>query len=256
MPNNNIVPVTGGTLPAGFCPSTYQDILNAFVALMTVNIPSTASSLQVSANKPSDTTKPWLQLDNLGRPTRIYVFAQGAWISLHPDFPGKTIIYTGTLPDFTQFDGGDNLAIGPYSGPMWQVSNTQLDGSGDANLSGRAPMGVGTFPSKATIALGQQLGEDIHKLIQTELAPHFHLEKIAINRAVKDGGSTDTSGNGGFIGPASLGGDEIFSRVVGGDPSTAPPGGVPTDALGHNTLPPITGVYFLQRTSRLYYTVA
>lgn len=260
MPNNNIIPVTAGTLPQGFCPSDYQSILNGFVSVMSVTIPNTASSLQVSQTKPSDTTKPWLQLDSLGRPVRIYYFAQGAWISLHPDFSGKTIIYTGVLPDFTIFDGGDSKAIGPYSGPMWQIANTQLNGTGTDVFNGRVPIGLaasgaGTFPSGATITLLQQLGEDLHKLTGPECFPHTHAEKIAVNRAVTNGGSIDTSGNGGFVGPIGSGGTEIVSQSAFGDPSTASGGNPPTDSLGHNTLPPCTGVFFLQRTSRLYYTV-
>lgn len=252
MPNQTTLQVIAGIIPQGFCPQGYQDILNMFSSQQTVVLPPSASSLQVSQTKPADTTLPWLQLDSLGRPVRIYLFAQGAWLSLHPDFPGKTIIYTGPLPDFTIFDGGDSNSIGPYSGAMWQLSNTQLDGSGTPNLSGRAPMGVGTFPSGATITLNQQLGEDVHNITLKEMFPHQHAENIAVNLAVPDGGSVRPDGTGAFVGAIGNGGTELLSKIVGGDPTTGNPA---TNSLAHNTLSPVTGVYFLQRTSRLFYSV-
>jgi len=247
MPNNNIVQVQAGVLPAGFCPATYQDILNGFAAESTVTLPDSASSLQVSATKPSDTTKPWQQLDSLGRPTRIYVFAQGAWLSLHPDFPGKIIMYLGVLPDFTIFDGGDANALGAYSGPMWQIANTALDGSGTAALSGRVPIGVGTLPSTAAIALGQTGGEDLHKITQSEMFPHTH----GVHVLRVQHGTTDTNV---FTNDTADPSQQPDSNTLsfGGDPGTGNP---PTAALGHNTLPPYYGLYFLQRTSRLYYAV-
>ena len=243
MPNNNIVQVQAGVLPAGFCPATYQDILNGFASESTVTLPDSASSLQVSATKPSDTTKPWQQLDSLGRPTRIYVFAQGAWLSLHPDFPGKIIMYLGVLPDFTIFDGGDANALGAYSGPMWQLCNTALDGSGTQILTAQVPLGVGTLKSTKVVNVQDTGGEENHILTGQEMPPHTH----PINQVVA--ASTNNFAGGGFNG-ATI--QDINTGSAGGDPTTGTP---PTKALGHNTLPPYVGVYFLQRTSRKFYLV-
>ena len=253
MPNQNTLPVIPGTLPQGFCPATWQDALNGFSAQQNVTIPASAASIQVSATKPGDTTLPWQQLDSLGRPTRIYVFAQGAWLSLHTLPPGFVIIWTGALPDtpdasggFPVFDGGDANARSPYSGPMWQLANTALDGSGTKVFDGRAPMGVGTFPSGATIAQGDKKGEDLHKLTVEEMPPHTHKVPLYAGDAANHADRINTTDE---TDAQNL---NYQSGSTGGDPTTGNP---PTAALGHNTLPPIVGVYFLQRTSRLYYTV-
>jgi hypothetical protein len=247
MPNNNVLQVQAGTLPSGFCPADYQTILNTFSANQTVILPASASSLQVSATKPSDTTKPWLQLDSLGRPVRIYVFAQGAWIAQHPLVSGFIMIWTGALPDFTVFDGGDGNAIGPYSGPMWQQANTALNGSGTAILAAQVPLGVGTLPSGAAVAVGATGGEETHKLTVQELFPHTH----GVHVLRVQHGSVDTNV---FTNDTADSAQQPDSTTLttGGDPATGNP---PTAALGHNTLPPYYGVYFLQRTSRLFYAV-
>lgn len=251
-----LIPVSNGQLPSGFCPPDLQTMLNGFTAAQFVNF-STVNGVVVSSTPPgaSDHDKPWLQLDTAGRPVRLYFFAQGAWLSQHPLQPGFTMIWNQALPNFQTFDGGDASAA-PYaaiSGQMWQLCSTTLDGLGTQVLNSAMPLGVGTLPSGATVGLAQTGGEDLHKLTQQELWPHAHGTTIAINRAVPNGGQVDPSGHGGFAGSfLSDGGTEIQTRTVGGDPSTGNP---PIAALPHNTLSPYYGVYFLQRTQRLFYVV-
>jgi hypothetical protein len=264
------VPVQNGLLPQGFCPSDYQTILNAFSALQYVSItPATgANGMIVSSSTPgpSDHDKPWLRLDSLGRPIRIYIFANGAWLSPHVLPPGFTMIWNQALPDFTTFDGGDaNPApFSELSGQMWQLMGTTLDGKGTQVMQAQFPVGIGQFigtgtpaaPAGATLSIGSVGGEDLHRLVQQELAPHYHNEHIAVNMAVPNGGQIKPDGSGGFVGPIANGGTELITQVVGGDPSTiTPPQTVPSLALGHNTLPPYYGVYFIQRTNRLFYVV-
>lgn len=259
MPN---VPVQNGLLPQGFCPGDYQSILNAFSAVQFVNLGATSSGFVASATPPADHTVAWLQLDSSGNPVRVYYFAQGAWLSLHPIPPGHTTVWPMALPSslsasngLINYDGGDAANVIPYSpitGAMWQLASNALNGSGTRIIQARSPMGVGTFPSGATVNVNDTGGEETHKLTLQELFPHGHFENVAVNRAVPNGGQIDTSGNGGFVGPISLGGTEEFSKVAGGDPATGNP---PTNSLGHNTLSLYYGVYFLQRTSRLFYVV-
>ena len=254
----NII-VQNGQLPQGFCPSDYQSLLNAFSAQQFVAI-NTISSIVVSSTPPADHTVAWLQLDSLGRPTRLYFFAQGAWLSLHPQVPGATMLWNQALPDFTTFDGGDANAApwSSISGQMWQLCATTLDGLGTQVLQAQFPVGVGSFANSGVplpVALAATGGEDLHVLTQPEAPPHYHNEKIAVNRAVANGGSTDTTGGGGFVGPIADGGTELLTSVAEGDPATAPPGGVPVSARAHNNLPPYYVVYFLQRTNRLFYVV-
>lgn len=251
MPN---VPVQNGQLPQGFCPPDYQTILNAFSAAQFVTLAGISSGFVVSATPPADHTVGWLQLDSLGRPVRLYFFAQGAWLSQHPLPPGFTMLWNLGLPNFQTFDGGDSSAApySPLSGQMWQLMSTTQDGLGTQVLQAQFPVGVGNFVLSGAVVVTGAGGEDKHILTPSEGPPHTHPENIAINRAVPAGGQTDPSGNGGFVGPIGLGGSEIFGKTALGDPSSGNP---PTLAQPHNNLPPWYGVYFLQRTNRLFYVV-
>lgn len=255
-------PLQNGQLPVGFCPPDYQTLLNGFTAQQSVNL-NILSSLVVSSTPPSDHTVAWLQLDSAGNPVRIYFFANGAWLSLHPLVPGFTMIWNQVLPNFQTFDGGDAVVApySPISGQMWQLAASTLDGLGTQVLAAQFPIGVGTLPSTTPVALAGTGGEEVHKLVTTELAPHTHGVTSA------SGGLTVRSANGNNLGAVgsvpmisdlSIGGtnqNPLSTTSTGGDPSTIVGTNPPTAALGHNTLPPFYGVYFLQRTKRLFYKV-
>lgn len=220
------IPVQPTQLPSGFCPEGYQSLLNAFSAHQFVDVTGVAGGLTVSATKPSDQSLPWLQLDQFGRPVRIYKFAQGAWLSLHPDVSGKTILWTTTLPDFTTFDGGDALAASAISGPMWEEVT---------ELRARFPLGAGTLPSATAVAIGDTGGEELHVLVIDELPEHAHTVSARTASDINAGGRT-IAGNGTEF-P-----DSFNTGTVGAD-------------QGHATMPPWLGVAFLRRTSRMYYRV-
>lgn len=254
-----IIPVQNGQLPNGFCPAGYQDILNGFSAVQFVDI-SVIASIIVSATPPgaADHDKAWLQLDSLGRPVRLYFFAGGAWLSKHPLPPGFTMLWNQALPNFQTFDGGDANAA-PYSdisGQMWQVMAATLDGLSIAPandvMAARFPVGVGTFPAPPTgtgtvVGVTGSGGEEIHKLSNPEMFPHQHAASGVGNAFVVAGGESSAGGaaitNWGF---------RANTAIAGGDPTTGTP---PTDSLGHENKPPYYGVYFLQRTNRIYYRV-
>lgn len=240
--NQLILPVNFGTLPAGFCPTDYQSLGATFAGISTVTFPTTFSGVFVSTSPPTDTTAYWIQIDSLGRPTRGYAFAQGKWLSLHPIVPRLTMIWVDALPDFTTFDGGDGNAAGPASGPMWQQAQTT---GGALVLQAQFPIGVGTLPSAGVVAVGQTGGEELHILSVDEMPPHVHsLPQIQQQLATGNNQNYLTL-QGNAISP-------ITTTSTGGDPTTGPP---PTSAKGHNNVPPFYGVYFLQRSGRLYYAV-
>lgn len=253
------IPVQNGLLPQGFCPSDYQSILNAFSAQQFINFTNIANGFVISSTPPADHSVGWLQLDSLGRPVRLYAFAQGAWLSPHPIQPGFTMIWPQALPvalnasnGLINYDGGDGN-LPPYSaisGAMWQLANASLDGTGTQIMGARMPLTVGTLTSGKIVNAGDVGGEENHKLTVQEMFPHVHGEQIANNRAVPNGGTPST--NGDFMGPSTNGGTEFLTRSVGGDPATGNP---PTNSLGHNTMSLYFGVYMLQRTSRLFYVV-
>jgi|SRR6516225_10820809 hypothetical protein len=260
------VPVQNGQLPQGFCPPDYQTMLNAFSAQQFVSVDTIAGTV-VSATPPADHTTSWLQLDSFGRPVRTYYFAQGAWLSLHPLPPGFTMLWNQVLPNFTIFDGGDANAApwSALSGQMWQLMAATLDGLSVAPLNdvmnAKFPVGVGTFlkpdgtVSSGPIAVGANTtgngvtGEDVHILSKPELPAHDHIPDPTSDKPHKillvapyagsiTGSDTVNSGSEQAVGPN----DGAAIANVG-------------QGLGHNNLPPMTGVYFLQRTNRLFYVV-
>jgi hypothetical protein len=218
-----VLPVAAGQLPSGFCPPDYQSMLNGYAAALSVTFPLSFSGVVAQSTRPSDTTAVWLQLDTLGRPTRLYYFAQGAWLSMHTLQPGIIMIWPTALPDFTTFDGGDANALGPSSGPMWQQFTA---------LNAAFPIGAGTLPSTTVVPVTGTGGEEKHQLTTTELASHSHVMP----------GFPGGGGTGGLTTYDTLPGavTSYSTQLAGGD-------------TPHNNLPPYFGVYFLQRTTRLFF---
>lgn len=156
MANELTLPITAGALPPGFCPSSEQERLNQYQAVSFVTFPSTFSGIILSATKPADTTRAWGQLDQYGRLLRIYNFANGSWVSLHPTAPGLTMWWFQNLPNFAVFDGGDANPIGDASGPMWQQAKL-----GDGTLiAAKFPITAGALPSGANLVVGGSGGEE------------------------------------------------------------------------------------------------
>jgi hypothetical protein len=266
------IPVQNGQLPQGFCFTDFQTLLNAFSAQQFVSF-SAISSIVASATPPADHTVAWLQLDALGAPVRLYFFARGAWLSRHPMVTGSIILWNQVLPDFTTFDGGDANAApwSDLSGQMWQLAATLTNfpgGSGGSvqvlggTKTSQVPLGVGTLPSGAAVAVGATGGEEVHQLTVGELAGHQH---FIANTDVGTKSSPDISSNAALFTnyKQSQAGADTTDYVLRGTsttPTVGPTsiignGGVQGNGLGHNTLPPYLGVYFLQRTSRLFYVV-
>lgn len=257
------LPIIVGQLQSGLCFNSYQEMVNAFGAIMSVSFnESNGAPLIVSATKPDTSYQgnaEWLRLDSSGRPERRYWFAQGAWLALHPFPPGFSILWNRSLPDFTSYDGGDSNPLSDISGPMWQLMNANLDGSGDQALVAKVPIGVGTLPSTKVINVNDTGGEETHSLTQTEMPPHNHnlangdsIWNSALNNGAKK--FMTQRGNSG-----NSDSNDYELQGSGTTPSvglTGDAGGVAGVVAGHNTLPPYQGVYFLQRTSRLFYAVS
>lgn len=253
MPNSVVLPVNAGILPQGLCAQSYQELLNSFSNVQTVTLPTESDSFVIQSNSPPVADrgqKFWLQLDTLGRPVRIYWYAQGYWLSQHPEQPGMIKIWTGSVPDFTTFDGGDAQALTPYSGPMWEIA-TELN----ALFPVGAQQGVSLFASGKAVNPGDKGGEELHSLTVDEIPPHQH---FVINKdsAINLPNSSNTLS---FQGSLEGGGSTDY--VLGGTATeadrslTSTTGGVSGAVVGHNTLPPYLGVTFLKRTTRLFYSV-
>ncbi len=230
------LPVIPSQLPAGFCPADYQEMLNGFSAHQSVTLsPTDPGGISVSSAKPTDQTRPWLKLDSTGNPERTYVFAGGTWISLHTLVPGLTQWWFDVLPNFTLFDGGDNLTAIPTdtTGPMWQ----QAKNSDGVQIAARFPVTAGTLPSTIVLAQGNTGGEEKHLLTVPEL-PILHLYPNPFVGA--------TFGVGGSISGGGIDEGQIKPFPTQTDVGADTP---------HNNMPPYVVGYLLQRTIRRYYTV-
>ncbi len=261
------LPIQTTQIPSGFCPSDYQSMWNMFAQHGFVSIVDSVSQLIVSATKPTDTTKAWLQLDSLGRPVRLYWFAQGAWLSLHPQVPGSTMIWTTALPDFTTFDGGDANALSALSGPMWEEV---------VALRAKFPVGVGTWPAPpagtgASLAVGDTGGEQLHVLTAAEGVDLNHIHTVGRAGAPLGSGTHPDAQDGFYLTGTSLktgSAHEIQGNNGGGGTSNVEDltgdwfvtSGVNTPVgftvAGHNTLPPYVAVYYLRRTQRTFYSIS
>lgn len=248
MPNAVVLPVNAGVLPQGLCAQSYQELLNAFANVSTVTLPTESDSFVIQSNAPDPSargTKFWLQLDTLGRPVRIYWYAQGYWLAQHPEQPGMIKIWTGAVPDFTTFDGGDASALTAYTGPMWQIA-TELN----ALFPVGAQQGVSQFASGTAVNPGDTGGEEKHILSTDEIPAHQHL---TVNNG--DGTQLPNAANTIAFQGHMFGGSTDYSL---GATAAAAVSGLSSNSgggLGHSTLPPYLGVTFLKRTTRLYYSV-
>jgi len=78
--------VTPHPLPAGYCFTSLQDLLDTFSSHQSVELPIGFAQLVVSASTPApaDQDKVWLKLDGLGNPVNFYWFNLGSWVEVNP----------------------------------------------------------------------------------------------------------------------------------------------------------------------------
>ena len=239
-------PVVAGSLPAGACATTYQELADLLASIYSVSISTNNTGIYVSTTAPADTTLVWKQLDASSlRPIRDYVYVSGLWLSRHTLEPGSIMLWGEALPDFTTFDGGDANALSVISGPMWEEAT---------ELRARFPLGVGTFPSGTAVAVGDTGGEETHILTSNELAKHQH------PCWPTDGGDGNVGMLWSHLDPGGESCTSSLEKII--QPSDSCP--TQTQLLardqtdggaGHNTVPPYYGVYFLRRTTRQFFAV-
>lgn len=255
------VSVTPLVLPNGFCPASYQDMLNNFCSASQVTIPDALSQIVWQTTSPTDQTVSWGKIDSLGRPLGIFRFAQGAWLMPHPTVPGLTMWWFSTLPDFTSFDGGDGNSLSAISGPMWQQA---LDGNGN-QIAASFPIVAGTLPSGKVlpvIGTANVGGEENHLLTSAEGAENPNHQHVSGRMQASGNGtgyffneptSNTNAGAAGIVG-ASSGTASIVdvSNLTGPFIRTGIVDPTPVPVVSHNNIPPYVVGYLLQRTSRLF----
>ncbi len=257
MSNNAPITFTYGTLPEGFCPAGWQEAFNEFSALLSGSLPGTYNTFNYGNSVPdvSDRDKPWFRLDNSGYGDRWYVYNNGDWLSPHPTpaASSEVRLWTGSLADLATYDGGDSDPAGAASGPMWNEAT---------EFQARMPLGVGTLPSTTAVAVLGTGGEETHTITAAESGMNNHTHAYGLSFASTgdaqllmassvaipstDGyhldGNTDGSQSGQTVATTSANLRTLTPTVPSSPVTTA-----------HNTMPPYVGVYFIRRTSRIFY---
>lgn len=242
MPNLTLITLTAPSLPVNYCPTNYQQLANDIIGgtQATFNSAIGNSFFNFGSTVPALNNQiyPWLDENGLW-----WVFSNGYWTRINPvpASGSERRIYVGNTTDLQTYDGGNTNTPSNWSGPMWEV---------DTEFAARFPVGVGQFAASGAVVVTGKVtstaiaGEDQHTLVTGEIPAHLH--------------TLDSDGK-----PAVFW--DAFTQEAGGDsnPSYSFNGGVPktastTGSVGggaaHNNLPPFYGVYFIKRTTRVYYT--
>lgn len=289
LPVNIVV----GNLPAGYCFTTPQQLLNDFASQLTLTVAGNFNGVIIQADIPDAAYNSylWLRITSANMPIMPFLFGGGQWVWPHPDAPSSGLrkIWAGpndgTPTGLWTLDGGDGtdpIATPPTatSGSFWQV---------DTAFEFRLPMGAGTNGTTSydgnpatALAQGGTAGEERHVLSLPEMWHAHGLGKVQFN-SVSAGFRQLILETGGTIN--ALAGTVSSSWAYDGGGESNTPGAtsdvngtsgtiVRTDApivpaatnslyatdgtnpASHQNLPPVLGVYFIKRTIRQYFVAS
>lgn len=219
------LPITSAEVPSHLQCVISNIRWQELVSLLGITLPDGFKlNISSSAPAPADRIWPWFRLDpTTGRFDRIYNYVSGQWVSPHPDFTGKVVIYRGALGTIETLEGGAAGTITATSGPFWER---------DTDFNAKFPVGVGTFAHEGSVAVGDTGGKDQHTLTVSEMPSHGHgiNGKTFVYSTAGGAVNLPAGSTWGYISPTNEGGD---------DP--------------HTNVPPYLGVFFIKRTARLYY---
>jgi hypothetical protein len=231
MPNLTLITLTAPSLPANYCPASYQKLANDIIGGTQATFNSTIgnSFFNFGPTYPAINNQifPWLDQDG-----NWWIYDQSLWTRKNPVVANgfDRRIFVGTTTDLLSYDGGDGTATATIrTGPMWEV---------DTEFEARFPVGVGAFVASGAVAvMGKAtstaiVGEDQHTLTIPEMPAHTHNFFPLVTADANNGGA-----NGVQYGTTA----NVATSSTG-------------DGTAHNNLPPFYGVYFIKRTGRVYYT--
>lgn len=237
MPNLTLITLTAPSLPVNYCPTNYQQLANDIIGgtQATFNSAIGNSFFNFGSTVPALNNQiyPWLDENGLW-----WVFSNGYWTRINPvpASGSERRIYVGNTTDLQTYDGGNTNTPSNWSGPMWEV---------DTAFDARFPVGVGTFAASGVVSVNGTTtstavaGEDKHTLVVGEVPSHTHQILDQYINLVQRG----TADSGVF---SATNRSEGTANLL---PTTSSGGGA-----AHNNLPPFYGVYFIKRTTRVYYT--
>ena len=244
MPNLTLITLTAPSLPANYCPASYQKLANDIIGGTQATFNSTIgnSFFNFGPTYPAINNRIYPWLDENGQ---WWIYDQGFWVYKNTVAAGgyDRRIFVGTTTDLLSYDGGDGTATAtPTTGPMWEV---------DTEFQARFPVGVGAFVASGAVAvLGKTtstsiVGEDQHTLSAPEIPSHTH----SLGANGKPAVFWDN-----FVQEAGGDGNPSYSFNQSVPETSTSTGGVIGGGGAHNNLPPFYGVYFIKRTIRVYYT--
>lgn len=245
MPNLTLFTLTAPSLPTNYCPLSYQNLANDIIEGTQVTFNSTIgnSFFNFGPSIPAINNRIYPWLDEKGQ---WWIFSQGVWLYKNTVAANgyDRRIFVGTTTDLLSYDGGDGTAVaGDTFGPMWMV---------DTLFDARFPVGVGSFAASGAVAVNGTatatsiVGEDKHTLNASEIPTHNHNVRVETANGVTVSNLMCTD----FAEKPAGNGNNDFSFQAGIHVVADNFGG----GLSHNNLPPFYGVYFIKRTSRVYYT--
>lgn len=234
---NILLPILPGTLPQGYCFTSWQQTLVDFSNHQQAVLANGMAFYNYGSTAPAPEFQiyPWLNTNDM----RWYRFS-GQWITNHEFLPGRhTWEEFVTEADIWSFDGGDGSdpSTSPptaTAGAMWQL---------DTAYDGRSPMSpgviVGSNPAK-TLGYGEDFGEGAHLQDREEVGPHVHPLTPRDQMEDTGGGNIDgitVSGTGPSIGTLSAGQNTYASTQQ-----------------AMNVTHPVRGMCCIVRTGRIYRT--
>jgi hypothetical protein len=218
-------------VPANTCYESPAVDWPKLVSNITANLTGSLSTVNSGTSTPAaaDRDKPWLRSNADGSDDGQWVYYNGFWVQKHPAAVGLVAMYEGALADITTFDGGEVGAVTNMTGAFWEEVTA---------MRARSPIHPGTLASGTIINIGDDLGEEKHLLIVSEMPAHIH-EYDETN-----GARILTKVSSGKVGDIDQTGslDYDFAEAIestGGD-------------TAHNTIHPVRGIFFIRRTARLY----
>jgi hypothetical protein len=210
------------TIPPGLCYSTPQADYPVLASFLRAIFSGNELNFGSTTPAPSDRTKPWVRTNPDGTDDGVWVFYNGFWVQKHPLPTGLVTMWEGDPANVDAFDGGETAGVTNITGPFWELVTA---------MAARSPIHPGTLPSGTIINVGDDLGEEKHLQLATELATHHHV--------IKSFSSGATGGDGG----------DILNEPDPGNPhdhDTEDTG----DSTPFNVIHPVHAILFIRRTAR------
>lgn len=230
--------ISTSDIPSSYCPPDFASAWAFGVAHLIGELPGNLTTFNYGPDTPDpdNQDKPWFKTDVNYLPERWYVYSGGAWVSKHPDFAGKVVMWEGAEADIVTLDGGEAGTVTAVTGPMWEKVS---------EMDGRFPVGPGTLAG-SPVAVGGIGGSHEHVLDLEQVPPHTH---------PITGRAYTGSGN---LSPTKIIIDDDYASTD----QTAATGstggktdGVTTTTKAVNHIPPYRAIFFIRKTARGWYRI-